>query len=121
MLTSLPAEFQHEFDAINATVHARQRGLPRPDAAALHRTRDMLSRHLHSDILEVKLVLECSQLTMQTLENVKDQLRALTSNSDDRASNDEDGDDESDGGDEDASDGDEDAGDGDEDAGDGAE
>jgi len=81
----------------------------------------MLSRHLHSDILEVKLVLERSQLTMQTLENVKDQLRALTGNSDDGASSDEDDDDESDGGDEDASDDDEDAGDGDEDAGDGAE
>jgi len=34
---------------------------------------------------------------MQTLENVKDQLRALTGNSDDGASSDEDGDDESDG------------------------
>src|SRR5258705_2576816 len=91
MLTSLPAEFQREFNAINAMVHARQRGLPRPDAAVLRRTHDMLSRHLHSDILEVKLVLERSQLTMQTLENVKDQLRTLTGNSDDRASTDEDG------------------------------
>src|SRR5882724_7983584 len=104
MLTSLPAEFRCEFNAINATLRTRQRGLLRPDAAALRRTRDMLSRHLHSDILEVKLVLERSQLTMQTLENVKDQLRALTGNSD------EDGDDESDGGDEDASDDDEDDG-----------
>src|SRR5882724_9593198 len=104
MLTSLPAEFRCEFDAINAMVCATQRGLPPPDAAALCRTRDMLSRHLHSDIREVQFVLERSQLTMQTLENVKDQLRALTGNSDD------DGDDESDGGDEDASDDDEDDG-----------
>src|SRR5258705_579077 len=90
MLTSLPAEFQREFNAINATLRARQRGLPRPDAAALRRTRDMLSRHLHFDILEVKLVLERSQLTMQTLENVKDQLLPLTGNSDDVASSAED-------------------------------
>ncbi len=56
----------------------------------------MLSRHLHSDILKVKLVLEHSQLTMQTLDNMKDQLRTLTGNSDDGASSNEDGDDESD-------------------------
>jgi hypothetical protein len=79
---------------------------------ALRRTRNMLSRHLHSNIREVQFVLEHSQLTMQTLENVKDQLCALTGNSNDGASSDEDGNEESDGGDEDAGDSDEDVGDG---------